>query len=115
MFSKLNKYLSGPHLIRETFEGMGNIKSIDAAFVWTETKALYLFKGEKYWRYHQAGSGMRYRVANGYPKDLHAEWKGIPDNINAVFTWRDGEIYMFKGNCFSVCLCVLSFVVISRR
>lgn len=35
------------------------------------------------------------RVELDYPRHMNM-WKGVGDNIDAVFQWRDGEIYFIK-------------------
>ena len=41
------------------------------------------------------------RVADGYPKPINEVFKGIPNNIDAVFTWgKDGATYFFKDNLY---------------
>ena len=37
-------------------------------------------------------------VAENYPKKIETYWDGIPNNIDAVFTWgKDNNTYFFKG------------------
>ena len=38
------------------------------------------------------------KVESGFPKNIGDVFKGVPDNIDAVFTWKkDGSTYFFKG------------------
>merc|ERR1712200_350914 len=38
-------------------------------------------------------------VADGYPKDVFPFWPGLPNDIDAAFTWPEsGSTYFFKGN-----------------
>lgn len=32
----------------------------------------------------------------GYPKEIKDGWKGVPDDIDAVYEW-DGKVFFFKG------------------
>ena len=37
------------------------------------------------------------KIANGYPKEIKEVFKGVPNNINAVFIWgKDGKTYFFS-------------------
>ena len=35
-------------------------------------------------------------VAPGYPRDISADWGGLPGNVDAAFTWTNGKTYFFK-------------------
>jgi hypothetical protein len=38
-------------------------------------------------------------VAAGYPRAIAADWAGLPDSIDAAFTWPgSGATYIFKGH-----------------
>ena len=38
-------------------------------------------------------------IADGYPKRISADWAGLPNNVDAAFTWQDtGATYIFKVN-----------------
>ncbi len=39
-----------------------------------------------------------YRIDYGYPRLISMAWKGVPDNIDSVFAWRNGKTYFFKGD-----------------
>ena len=34
----------------------------------------------------------------GYPRFISDDWRGIPNNLDAAFTWTNGQIYFFKGS-----------------
>lgn len=36
-------------------------------------------------------------MAPGYPKPISKEWPGLPGNIDAAFTYKNGKTYFFKG------------------
>lgn len=39
-----------------------------------------------------------YSVDLDYPKKIRNHWLGVPDNLDAAFTWNvNGEVYFFKG------------------
>ena len=41
----------------------------------------YVFKGENYWKLTETS------VAPGYPRTIRDDWKGLPSNLDAAFTW----------------------------
>ena len=88
-----------PKRISEEFKGIPD--RIDAAFTWRKNNNIYFFKGSKYWRfdYELARAGMR-GLGDAYPKNIETTWNGIPNNIDAVNTWKDGRTYFFKGDDF---------------
>ena len=50
-------------------------------------------QGDQVWRMSDP-----VKVDDGYPKLISEEFKGIPANIDATFTWkRNNKIYFFKG------------------
>lgn len=55
---------------------------VDAAFVWTDGYA-YFFKDDIYFRYNNATQ----RVQDGYPRNISSFWKGVPNNVSAVFRY----------------------------
>jgi len=48
--------------------------------------------GSKYWKLD--GNN----IAAGYPRSISKDWGGLPDNIDAAFTWTNGKTYFFKGS-----------------
>lgn len=50
-----------------------------------------MFKGDKYWKVNEE------TVAPGYPKLIRTGWPGLPNNIDAAFTYKNGKSYFFKG------------------
>jgi len=62
------------------------------AILRTDDSNTYVFKGSKYWLLTAES------VADGYPRSISADWPGLPDNIDAAFTWPEsGSTYFFKG------------------
>ena len=53
---------------------------VDAAFVWSDGFA-YFFKANLYYRYDSA----KQKVQDGYPREISAFWKDVPNNLNTVF------------------------------
>ena len=35
-------------------------------------------------------------VEDGYPRDIARDWDGLPGNIDAGFTWKNGKTYLFS-------------------
>lgn len=48
--------------------------------------------GDHYWKLTEDG------VAAGYPRQIAKSWPGLPSNIDAAFTYRNGKTYFFKGS-----------------
>lgn len=48
--------------------------------------------GEHYWRLTESG------VSAGYPRLISRAWPGLPANIDAAFTYKNGKTYFFKGS-----------------
>ena len=54
----------------------------------------FSLQGSQVWRMSKVA-----QVDDGYPKPISEEFKGIPNNIEAAFTWnRNRKIYIFKGS-----------------
>ena len=81
--------------------------NVDAAFVWTDGYA-YFFKDDIYFRYNNATQ----RVQDGYPRNISSFWKGVPNNVSAVFrySWPLREI---RGRYFFSLF--TAFVLLARR
>lgn len=48
--------------------------------------------GNHYWKLTDDG------IAAGYPRLISKSWEGLPSNIDAAFTYRNGKTYFFKGS-----------------
>ncbi|KAJ8937960.1 hypothetical protein NQ314_011647 [Rhamnusium bicolor] len=71
------------------------LDDIDAVQTWERNKKTYFYKKDRFWRYNETSKTMD----SGYP--LHMErWRGVPENLNAATTWKDGATYFFKGELF---------------
>ena len=65
--------------------------SIDAMITAGSQKQTYVFKGDRYWRLTDTG------VELGYPRSIRSNWPGVPDDIDAAFSWpQTDRIYFFK-------------------
>lgn len=68
----------------------GKIPSgIDACFTDPHDKKTYFFKGSKFYLYDYKNEN----IAKGYPKYIKDVWKGVPDNLDAVFVDYDKNLY----------------------
>ena len=66
--------------------------TIDAIFL-TADRSTYVFKGDSYWKL------TRDSVADGYPRKISQDWRGLPSNIDAAFTWESTKAtYFIKGS-----------------
>ena len=93
----LNARLLEEGSIYDKFRGLGrDVTKVDAAFIWKKNGRMYLFAGDDYYRYDES----RGRIDYGYPRKINAAWNGVPDNVDAVFIWRNEKTYFFKGNQF---------------
>ena len=73
----------------------GDISDINA--ILNYDKNLYFFKGNNVYLYDDE----KQKIAEGYPKSIQDVFKGVPNNIDACFTWAlDGKTYFFKGNYY---------------
>jgi len=62
------------------------------AIVKTGNGNSYIFRGDSYWKL-TADS-----VAPGYPRKIAQDWPGLPNDLDAAFTWsKTGASYFFKG------------------
>jgi len=75
---------------------------IDAAFQRSNGR-LYVFAGELYWRFTDGlliGEGDQWILNDNYPKKISQGWKGVPDDIDAVFQLPNEHIYFFKQDMY---------------
>lgn len=56
----------------------------------------YFFKGSVYYRFNDTTQA----VDPGYPRSIASFWKGVPDNLDTVFSASNGHTYFFKENLF---------------
>jgi len=49
-----------------------------------------IFSGDYYWKLTDDG------LAQGYPKPISGTWSGLPGNVDAAFTYKNGKTYFFK-------------------
>ena len=71
-----------------------DVSKIDAAFIWRGNGRLYLFADRVYYRFDD----YRGRIDYGYPKPIQGNWKGLPESVDGVTTWRNKKTYFFEGN-----------------
>ena len=50
----------------------------------------FAFKGDKYYKLTENA------IADGYPKLISEGWPGLPSDIDAAFTYKNGKTYFFK-------------------
>ncbi len=68
---------------------------VNAGFKYTDDHT-YFFRKDMVYKYSKYGS-----LLLNYPKKISSEFKGIPDLIDAVFTWgKDGGTYFFKEGSY---------------
>ena len=54
---------------------------VDAIFL-TADRSTYVFQGDNYWKLTKDS------VAPGFPRKIYQDWRGLPSNIDAAFTWE---------------------------
>jgi len=65
------------------------------AIVKTSDGKSYVFRNSYYWLLSSDS------IAPGYPRKISEDWPGLPDNVDAAFTWREtGFTYFFKDGLF---------------
>ena len=52
----------------------------------------FVFKDDQVWELTDNS------VAPGYPKNISYIWEGLPDKVDASFTWKNGKSYFFSGS-----------------
>ncbi|OCT95700.1 matrix metalloproteinase-19 [Xenopus laevis] len=68
--------------------------NINAALYWEVNKKIFLFKGDGYWQWDELG----WSNLSMYPKKISSLFTGIPSQLDATVTWKNGKIYFFKGD-----------------
>ena len=61
---------------------------VDAIFM-TADRSTYVFQGDNYWKLTKDS------VAPGYPRKIYQDWRGVPSNIDAAFTWESTRYTFF--------------------
>ena len=79
----------------ESFWGK-NINNIDALFTNPSDSETYLFKGSQFYKYDYE----KENVSPGYPKYIKNVWKGVPDNLDAIYASKDKKVYFIKGKYY---------------
>ncbi|XP_067641638.1 stromelysin-1-like isoform X2 [Eurosta solidaginis] len=74
---------------------IGTTAIIDAAMMWPKNNLTYIFSGTQFWRFNDRLN----RLDDGYPKSM-SRWPGIPNNLDAVATLKNGKTYFFKDNIY---------------
>ncbi|KAF2899798.1 hypothetical protein ILUMI_06396 [Ignelater luminosus] len=72
-----------------------SLEKIDGAMVWGHNGKTYFYSGNMYWRFDEE----LMKVELDYPRDM-SMWRGVGQDIDAVFQWKDGKTYFFKGKGF---------------
>jgi hypothetical protein len=55
-------------------------------------------------------------VEPGYPKFINSTWDGLPDNIDAAFTWPSNRAtYFFKGKKYLFKESILNWTVLQNQ
>ena len=65
---------------------------VDAMLTMKDSGGTYLFQGRHYWKLTDSG------IASGFPRKISDDWEGLPGNVDAAFTWKNGKTYFFKGD-----------------
>nr|ARV86001.1 matrix metalloproteinase 1 [Sinohyriopsis cumingii] len=79
-----------PQPIKNVYKQAPN--GVGAVLYSSYTRHTYIFKGNRFWRF------TGYTKDSGYPKML----EGFYVDIQAALEWRDGQIYVFKKDQYSV-------------
>lgn len=66
---------------------------VDAALRWSGNNRVYIFRGNKYWRYDDSCD-----CIDSGPWSVTDYWPGLPSDLDAALVWTDGKTYFFKGS-----------------
>ena len=64
----------------------------------SELNVSFVFKGSFYWKLIKDSGKMI--VSSGYPRKIRDDWKGLPDNLDAAFTWEMSTFFFKKNECW---------------
>ena len=75
-----------------------DVKQIDAVFKWKKNNKVYLFYGEKYWRFDDQAKSMD----GGYPLVTGTRWRGMPRGriLSAYSSKRADDTFFIMDNKF---------------
>ncbi|XP_022917166.1 matrix metalloproteinase-2-like [Onthophagus taurus] len=69
------------------------VNKIDGASVWGYNGKTFFYSEHFYWRVDDDHA----KVELDYPRLIKGFWRGLPNDIDAVFQWKDGKTYFLKG------------------
>lgn len=97
MFDGFRK-VTNARKISDGFEGLPEgTRDIDASFFDTEFNKLYLYKGEKYWRFSGKFNSVDFVMDRGYPQKISTRWRGLPSSVDGALSWDNNKVFFFKG------------------
>ncbi|XP_030052569.1 matrix metalloproteinase-19 [Microcaecilia unicolor] len=67
---------------------------LNAALYWPVNQKIFLFKGDNYWQWDELG----WSNFGLHPKKISSLFTGVPSNLDAALTWKNGKTYFFKGD-----------------
>ena len=92
-FSKVNNKVNAGIELKTKFGDLPN--NLDACFTYKNNT--YFFAGSYIYLYNKNTQD----IEKGFPKPINNIFKGIPNNIDAVFTWdKDNVTYFFKDKYY---------------
>ncbi|XP_004080547.1 matrix metalloproteinase-25 [Oryzias latipes] len=79
------------------------VDRVDAGFVWAHNGKTYLFSGGMFWRFDESRKDDQAASLPepGYPRD-NGLWEGMPNHMDDVISWGEGDAYFFKDNMYWV-------------
>lgn len=57
----------------------------------------YFYYRDRFWRYNETSK----RMDEGYPQHME-KWRGVPENLDAATTWKDGRYLTVLTNKFLI-------------